>query len=65
MTCVINDDDKYYPQTILEEELYLKSVCKKEIELFLIDKKQYKVSGIISNKINTLVNYQLVDDAVA
>ena len=37
MTCAIKDDDKYYPQTFLEEELYVKLVCKKEVEQFFID----------------------------
>ena len=38
---------------------------KKQIEPLLIDEKQYKVSDIVLTKINTLLNYQLLNGAVA
>ena len=37
---------------------------KKGTKSFFIDGKYYQVVGIISTKINTLINYQLLNDAV-
>ena len=38
---------------------------EKEINPFLIDKKGCKVVGIVSTKINIIINYQVVNGAVA
>ena len=38
---------------------------KKGIESILIDKKLYLASGIASTKINTLLNYQFLNEVVA
>ena len=37
---------------------------KKEIKPFFIAEKYYKVVGIVATKINTLINYQLLNGAV-
>ena len=36
----------------------------KEINLFLIDEKEYKVIGIVSTKVNTFIKYQFWNGAV-
>ena len=57
-TCVIKDNGKFYSQLFLEEALFFKQGCeKKEIELFLIDEKKYKVYDIFSTKINTITKW--------
>ena len=43
---------------------YVPEDKQKEIEQFLIDKWQYNISDICSTKINTLINYQLLNGTV-
>lgn len=65
MTSALKHDERPYSQIQFEESLHVKRVWKEKVQPMFIDKQQYKVSGISSGKINTLVKYQLLNAAVA